>query len=152
MGWPLVYTHSIIFTHGPRLIKYSNFLNFKETPQESDVNPISKYQTRQVCFNYIMRIFCLWSKILTKRFFKTIRKSFSIFRFEKSCWRISLIRKKFLHNVIKANLSRMQFCNLINNSQFCETLLTSKTLNVSKWPWKRCHHQIYYNPLQGIEK
>jgi len=52
MGWPLVYTHSIIFTRGPRLIKYSNFLNFKETPQESDVNPISKYQTRQVWLHY----------------------------------------------------------------------------------------------------
>ena len=38
---------------------------------------------------------------------------------------ISLIREKKSHNVIKANLSLIQFCNLINNSNFSEKNLPS---------------------------
>ena len=54
--------------------------------------------------------FLLGPKILIKLFFNTITKSF---------WLISLIRNKNSHNVIKANLSRQQFCNIFNYKDFC---------------------------------
>ena len=38
--------------------------------------------------------------------------------FKEKVWLISLIREKNLHNLIKSNFSRIQFCSLINNSHF----------------------------------
>ena len=71
-----------------------------------DVNPIWKFHARQVYVYYVITLcYILYAdqRYLKKRV---------------------LVNFYILHNVVWANLSRIQFCNLINISHFCVTLLT----------------------------
>jgi len=74
-----------------------------------------EFYFRQVCFYYIMQYFNSNQRILTIR---TMRKM---------CWLRSLIRENNSHNVIKANLSKIQFCNLIIEWYFVKKKLYKST-------------------------
>ena len=54
------------------------------------------------------------------------------FSFFKIVLLISLTREKYSHNVVKTNLSRIQFCNLINKSYFCEHQYTSHHVHIRR--------------------
>ena len=97
--------------------------------------PFEKLHARPVFFYDIMQTFYSDRRCKLQNDFS---KSLFVFRSEKSFWLISLTREKKLQNVTKANLSRVQFCNVFSNSYFCGALYRSKPLNVAKRATKRC--------------